>query len=282
MTPIGMGEADVIITNDVRPRLAVGYTTPFDDRPWIPEHGWAPSAWFESATADGTICASAEHLTAFARLLLSGGRGILSPESFARMTARVAEDPDAPGHVFGYGVKWVDGDRLLGHSGGMIGFTAYLLVDVGSGFGTTMVMNSAFGDHRLELARFALACLSAEAVGDRVPEVPDPPVREEPTVAAPLDGDGPEGWESLAGRYRSWNPWWPFLEVRAHGGKLWIWTPNDALDRCVDELELVPLPDGRYRLGEGWSPDRVAFDTFVGDRAIRISVDGAPFTRVVA
>lgn len=176
MAPIGIGDADVVITNATRERLAVGYTSPYDDRPWQPRHGWAPSAWFQSATADGTICATAEELAAYARLILNRGRGVLTEESFERMTSPVAEDPDAPGEVFGYGLKWVPQDggrRLLGHSGGMVGFTAYLLVEPETGFGVTVLMNSAFG-RRLELARFALACLAAEAGGAPLPDVPEP------------------------------------------------------------------------------------------------------------
>ncbi len=141
-----MGEADVVITNATRERLAVGYASPFDDRPWQPRHGWVPSPWFESATADGTICATADELAAYARLLLNRGRGVISDESFELMTRPIAEDPEAPGHIFGYGLKWVPderGRRLLGHSGGMVGFTAYLLVDVDAGFGVTALMNSA-------------------------------------------------------------------------------------------------------------------------------------------
>lgn len=176
MAPIGIGDADVVITNATRGRLAVGYTSPYDDRPWQPRHGWAPSAWFQSATADGTICATAEELAAYARLILNRGRGVLTEESFERMTRPVAEDPDSPGEVFGYGLKWVPQDggrRLLGHSGGMVGFTAYLLVEPESGFGVTVLMNSAFG-RRLDLARFALACLAAEAGGAPLPDVAEP------------------------------------------------------------------------------------------------------------
>lgn len=281
MDPIGMGDADVIITNEVRPRLATGHTTPFDDRPWLPEHGWAPSAWFESATADGTICATGEELTAFARLLLTQGEGVISREGFARMTARLVEDPANPGDVYGYGVRWVGDDRLLGHSGGMVGFAAYLLVDVLSGFGAVVLMNSAFGANRLGLARFAIECLSAEAAGEPLPEVPAPPERERPGAAPPADGTGPPGSEALVGRYRSWNPWCPIVEVNAHRGRLWLSMPNDLLG-WGERGELVPLAEHRYRVGEEWSPDRLAFDSFIDGRAVRLVLDGAPFARVVA
>jgi D-alanyl-D-alanine carboxypeptidase len=174
MAPLGMGDADVIITDDVRPRLATGHRSPFDDRPWLERHGWEASPWFRSATADGTICATAEELLAYARLLLRGGEPVVSAESFRRMTTPVAEDPGEPGHRYGYGVKWIDQEgrpSVLGHSGGMIGFSAYLLIDPAAGFGVAVLMNSAFGE-RLELARFALECAAATARGGRLPEVP--------------------------------------------------------------------------------------------------------------
>jgi len=281
MVPIGMGEADVIITNDVRQRLTVGYTAPFDDRPWVPEHGWTPSVWCESATADGTICATAEELAAYARLLLMRGHGVLAEPSFARMTARVAEDPEARGHVYGYGVKWIEGDRLLGHSGSMLGFTAYLVVDVIAGFGTTVLMNSAFGGYRLELARFALACLAAEAAGEPMPEIPPPSEREPWRVPAGGDGNGPPRWEAFAGRYRSWNPWAPILQITERDGRLWASLVLSSSDWGDEERALLRLADGRYRPDEEGSPDRLRFEAFVNGKAVRAVLDGAAFTRAV-
>jgi len=47
-----------------------------------------------------------------------------------------------------------------------------------------------------------------------------------------------------------------------------------------DELELVPLPEGRFRVGAAdWLPDRLWFDTVIDDRAIRAVYNGAPFYR---
>lgn len=195
MRPIGMEAADVIITNATRGRLATGHTSPHDDRPWLPRHGWVPSTWFESTTADGTICATAGELTAYARLLLRAGDGVVSPHSFERMTSPVAADPEEPGEVYGYGIRWIEGAgprRLLGHTGSMIGFTAHLLVDVEAEVGVVVLMNSAFG-RRNDLARFAVACLAAEAEGGPLPDVPepaDPAVGRDELAGSYADGDG--------------------------------------------------------------------------------------------
>lgn len=360
MAPIGMSEVDVVITSDSRARLAVGYASPFDDRPWQPRHGWASSPWFESATADGTICATAEELTAYVRLLLNEGRGVLEPGSFALMTRPVIEEPAASGTGYGYGIKQMvepDGRRLLGHSGGMVGYTAYALAEPESGFGVTVLMNSPFGV-RLELARFALACLRAEAAGLALPEVPEPldpeVVQDAGSYAGTfvdewgavrvlaegaglaLEGDGrrsplvpvdadrfliddpacdrypfdvlredgivtqafwgprwlrherysgpasfehPAGWTALTGRYRTWNPWAGGFEVTLRRGRLWLGFPVDALDWGEREMELVPLGDGSFRVGETWSPDRVSFDTVIDGKATRAVLDAAPFYR---
>jgi hypothetical protein len=48
-----------------------------------------------------------------------------------------------------------------------------------------------------------------------------------------------------------------------------------------EDDELVPLGDGRFRVGrDPWMPGRARFETAVGDRATRVMLDGASFVRV--
>jgi CubicO group peptidase (beta-lactamase class C family) len=357
--PIGMGDVDLVITDRARARQPVGYAGPHADRPWFPRHGWAPSVWFQSGTADGTICATAEELTAYLRLLLAGGGGVVSPASFERMTTPYAVEAST-GQTYGYGVRWLPGDprRYLGHGGGMIGFTALVLVDVEAGFGVASLMNSAFGRHH-DLARFALECVAAEAADRPLPAVPDP--RDPASVARPggfegrfvdeqgvieivaeghrlfLVADGhraallpagaegsfgvddpdrdrcvlgltleggtavraswgnrllrregslpdpepgsPPGWAGYPGRYSSWNPWMPGLEVFSRGGELWLAAAGEALADLEGERRLTALDGGSFRVGEEWSPDRIRFDTVVDGRAHRVILNAAPFFR---
>lgn len=367
MAPMGMGDADVIITQRSRERLAVGYGARYPDRPWQSRHGWSPAPWFDSATADGTICATAEELTAYARSLLRGGEGVVSPASFERMTTPVAWDPSSPNEGFGYGVRWVeeDGRRLLGHAGGMVGFSAYLLVDPEAGMGVTVLMNSAYGDTGA-LARFALRCVLGSAAGLELPAVPedaDPhhvegpeafagtyeddqgtieisaegnrlflaigdtrhgrgrrvelePVGEDafgiddpelelepitfrrevgavtsvfwgarwlrsPGTSEPPRADPPPEWDALTGRYASWNPWAPTFRVLFRGEELWLCFTGETIDGG-GERRLVPLPDGSFRFGDDWSPDRVRFDMVVDGKAHRAIFDAAPYYRTFA
>jgi CubicO group peptidase (beta-lactamase class C family) len=360
MAPIGMGSADVVITDEARARLAAGHRSPLSDRPWQSRHGWEASPWFESFTADGTICATAEELTAFARLLLNGGEGVVTGSSFERMTTPVISVPEWPEDHYGYGVRRIveDGRTLLGHSGGMIGFSAYLLAHPASGRGVVALTNSAFGYPYL-VAAFAIACLAAEAAGEPMPEVPDPPdphriegagelegiygddagefrvaaegdgcrievdgiratlvagegdvvlvdhpgldrfpirfLRERAQVAGAFWGPRvlrhpgfqrsnappPAAWLAIPGRYASWNPWMPGFRVFLREGELWLAFTGDASDNET-ENRLTALPDGGFRFGEGWSPDRVRFDAEVNGVAQRAVFDAAPFYRTFA
>jgi D-alanyl-D-alanine carboxypeptidase len=95
--------------------------------------------------------------------------------------------------------------------------------------------------------------------------------------AAPSAPVADPSWAQLVGTYRSYNPWSPVFRVFSRRGRLLMVAP------CLypsDELELVPLPEGRFRVGAAdWLPDRLWFDTVVDGRAIRAVYDGAPFYR---
>jgi hypothetical protein len=283
---------------------------------------------------------------------------VVSPPSFERMTTPVVADPET-GDRYGYGVKWMerDGRRLLGHSGGMIGFSSYLLVDPDVGVGAAVLCNSVMA-RKLELVVFALACLRAEGSGAALPEVPEPPdpfhvERAEVYGGTYVDGSGPvqviaedpglsiemggrrarlaatdashvfavddaelerfpirflhEGetvtgafwgprwlvrggqdrgiepehpalWSAIAGRYASWNPWFPGFRVFLRRGELWLAFTGEASDVDGERL-LWPLPDGSFRVGESWSPHRVRFDMVVEGTARRAVFDAAPLYR---
>ena len=48
----------------------------------------------------------------------------------------------------------------------------------------------------------------------------------------------------------------------------------------VEDWALVPLPEGRFRVGaEEWSPRRIRFDTIIDGTATRAVLDGAPYYR---
>ncbi|HEX9124564.1 MAG TPA: serine hydrolase domain-containing protein [Actinomycetota bacterium] len=171
--PLGMRHTSPAITNDVRTDLATGYATMYDDRPPNREHPLVPAVWIVSDSADGSIVSSVVDMTAYARMLLSGGVPVLQPSGFDVLTTPASEggDPDAPefGYAYGLYVGLQDGRRRLFHTGGMIGFTALLMVDPDDGLGVVMLLNGSGA--RRPTGRFALACVRRALAGQDLPEV---------------------------------------------------------------------------------------------------------------
>jgi hypothetical protein len=82
-------------------------------------------------------------------------------------------------------------------------------------------------------------------------------------------------WEQLTGAYRSHDPWNPVFRVISRRGRLlmvapWLYP--------ADEMDLVPLPGGGFRVGvPEWLPDRLTFGTVIDGHATRAVYDGTPF-----
>ncbi|HSL67570.1 MAG TPA: hypothetical protein VK977_05355, partial [Actinomycetota bacterium] len=70
--------------------------------------------------------------------------------------------------------------------------------------------------------------------------------------AGPATFERPKGWEAVAGHWRSHNPWYSNFRILPRRGSLrFLWGWGD------EDWELVPLPDGRFRVGaEDWSTSR--------------------------
>ncbi|EEF60353.1 serine hydrolase domain-containing protein [Pedosphaera parvula] len=70
------------------------------------------------------------------------GRGVLTPESVAQML-EIQTNSDGSG--LGYGVAWIDGHKILGHSGANPGWNAQFLLDATQREGFVIANNSALG-----------------------------------------------------------------------------------------------------------------------------------------
>jgi D-alanyl-D-alanine carboxypeptidase len=195
LEPLGMAHSDPAITLETRSTVALPHQRAFDDRPTHPGQPWMVSPWYESATADGGIVSTAADMCAYARLLLAGGDApggrLFSEASWRRLSQRAVEDLDEPGAWYGYGLvtREVDGRTLIGHSGGMVGYSSYLLLDPEAGLAAVVLMNG--NEDRTELVHYALGAGRAAAAGAPVP--PPPP---------PADPTAVDDAEDLAGTYR--------------------------------------------------------------------------------
>ena len=144
LTPLGMRESVVPITNADRQRIAVAYRWQYNDRPGHTRYPLVTETWIETGTGDGGIAASANDMGIYARLLLNRGAGIVSDASFEAMIAPIAR-VDEPGwwDSYGYGLaNWrKDGRAYYGHTGGMIGYTAQLFIEPDTGIAVVAMVN---------------------------------------------------------------------------------------------------------------------------------------------
>jgi hypothetical protein len=84
----------------------------------------------------------------------------------------------------------------------------------------------------------------------------------------------PEEWHAYPGHYRAYNPWYTNFRVVLREGELLVILPWGL------ELPLEPLPDGRFRAGDEWSPERVRFDAVVDGQALTADFSGEAYYRV--
>jgi CubicO group peptidase (beta-lactamase class C family) len=173
LEPARMTATEPVITHAIRSRLATGYASADPSRPWHPGLPLAPATWVETDSAAGSVSSSVEDMCAYARLLLNGGKGVVSPASFERMTAPIAEAEE--GYTYGYGLYGSEreGRRLVGHDGAMVGFSSSLDADVTLGIGAVALCNSidlAFVPSKLVAA--ALELVGAAIEGRDLPDLP--------------------------------------------------------------------------------------------------------------
>jgi D-alanyl-D-alanine carboxypeptidase len=239
--PLGMGASVGAITDATRLNLAVGYEPLYEDRPPHLNHPLVPGRWIVCNTADGSIVSHVVDMASFARALL--GRGgtsvdgnevrVLSEHAFETITAPFTDtDPPKPGeptYRYGYGIDvWEqDGRRFIGHSGGMIGHTALLVVDIDSGIGCVALQNGG-GDKR-PLVQYAIDAVRATVAGAS----PAPPPHPRPPTAI----DGAEG---LVGRYVG--PRTIELVATSDGLRLVDGPMGIVLERFPDEEDALLVP----------------------------------------
>ena len=177
--PLGMTSSTAAITDEIWTDHATGYEPMLTDRPAQLRHPLVAAPRIVSNTADGSIVSTVIDMCAYARLLLArgdrpDGRGgrILSEAGFARLMADPFVDEEGP---YGYGLwsEVADGKTWLGHSGGMVGYTALLATLPDEGIACVILQNGG-GEKRGVMAA-ALAAVRAGLAGDELPAIWAPP-----------------------------------------------------------------------------------------------------------
>ena len=352
--PLGMTRSVGATLEEDRADAAVGYEPLLSDRPAHLQSRLAPALWQVSNTADGSIVSTVGDLCAYGRMVLARGGDLLDGTAFDRWIGPYVDAEDA-GARYGYGWNVFDGagGRVIRHTGGTLGFNAYLAIHPGEGLAVAICLNGS-GD-RKSLGTFAAVAVAAALRGDGVPDA----AREEPrdriadadaiagrfvagdrslelepvddglmlrsgpvavrlerwpdepdTFAVPHPGfdrfllrveradgrpsaltHGPDryeregatafaglghdpAWDAYPGLYRADGPWNAALRVYLRGGRLWCTWPSDG-----EELELTPVGDGWFAVGDPVLPRRCRFADEVGGLAQSIEYDGAVLSR---
>jgi CubicO group peptidase (beta-lactamase class C family) len=233
LRPLRMRATEAQFTHETRPRLAVGYDRLYDDRPSHPSHPLVPAPWLEYAAGDGSIVSTAADMAAYARMLLNRGRGpdggrVLSDESFNLLTQRAIPSGDSSWYGYGIATSERQGRVLLSHSGGMVGYSSYLVIDPAAGVGAVAMVNGP-GDPT-GVARYALDVARAVVRNEALPAAPPSTDLRVVPNAQEYEGTYGSGAEAVT--------------VKASDGGLLLTTPHGAirLERRGDDAFFVNHP----------------------------------------
>jgi D-alanyl-D-alanine carboxypeptidase len=197
--PIGMNDSSPVFTPDAMTSAAVGYQFRDSDRPASLHPGLVPSPAMDFVDPAGSVLSTPEDMARYIRFYLNGGRtengaALISPATFAAMmrpdvlkdgkpagstSLELAEAP-AFYRQYGYGLSIFDdgGDRVVGHTGGVSGYTACMQMNLTRGFGVIAFANLVEAPlHPCAIVLYAMRVLRAQSLGQPLPApqpTPDP------------------------------------------------------------------------------------------------------------
>ncbi|MFZ0363834.1 MAG: serine hydrolase domain-containing protein, partial [Candidatus Cybelea sp.] len=162
LDPIGMANSSAVFTPETMTQAAVGYQFRDNDRPPPLQPELVASPAMDFVDPAGSVLSTPEDMARYMRFYLDGGRTengkqLVTPASFAAMTqadtlnngkpagSSGVELSEAPAFYrqYGYGLSIFDGDgdRLVGHTGGISGYTACMQMNLTHGFGVIAFAN---------------------------------------------------------------------------------------------------------------------------------------------
>jgi D-alanyl-D-alanine carboxypeptidase len=195
--PIGMTNSSPVFTPYALASAAVGYQFRDNDRPAPLHPALVPSPAMDFVDPAGSVLSTPEDMARYMRFYLNGGRTqdgtqLIAPATFAAMTradtltnGKPAGSPDvelaeAPEfyrqYGFGLSIFDDDGDHLIGHTGGVSGYTACMQVNLTRGFGVIAFANLVEAPlHPCAIVLYAMRVLRAQSLGEPLPKAPPPP-----------------------------------------------------------------------------------------------------------
>jgi D-alanyl-D-alanine carboxypeptidase len=198
LNPIGMTSTSPVFTPRVMMTdTAVGYEYRDADRPPSLHPPLVPSRPFDFVDPAGSVLSTPGDMARYLRVFLNGGvtpsgRRLISRASFAAMTSpdrylngkpagsATVLLPEAPQYYkkYGYGLSIFNdrGDHLIGHTGGISGFTACMQANLTRGFGVIAMANLVEEPlHPCAIVLYAMKVLRAQSLGQPLPAPPSAP-----------------------------------------------------------------------------------------------------------
>jgi D-alanyl-D-alanine carboxypeptidase len=197
LQPIGMTDSSAVFTPEVMAGAAVGYQFRDSDRAPPQNPPLVAAQPMDFVDPAGSVLSTPEDMARYMRFYLNGGvtadgRRLISASTFDAMThpdrltngkpagAATPELAEAPSFYrqYGYGLSIFDenGERLVGHTGGISGYTACMQMNLTRGFGAIAFANLVEAPlHPCAIVLYAMRVLRAQSVGEPLPSPPPAP-----------------------------------------------------------------------------------------------------------
>jgi D-alanyl-D-alanine carboxypeptidase len=172
LTPLGMKETAAVITIESSARSAIGYQPYFDDQVYPRQGRLTPRPPEVFASPAGSIASPSGDMAIYLRMLLNGGRDIVSPDGFRLLTTPYIQATEfSPTAFYGYGiaVDVLDGHRILRHTGGMNCFASSIHVDLDGGVAAFASINAMQGYRPTPVTQYAIQLLRAQREAKPLP-----------------------------------------------------------------------------------------------------------------
>src|SRR5713101_3213884 len=97
LDPLGMTSSEPVITNAIRPRMAIGYAPMFDDRPFPLRGTLAEAPWVEFGEGAGSVSSTATDMGAYLHTLIGRGKStrgmVVREDTFKSLITPVIKAP---------------------------------------------------------------------------------------------------------------------------------------------------------------------------------------------
>jgi CubicO group peptidase (beta-lactamase class C family) len=192
--PLGMTHSSTVFTPQSMAASATGYEFRDFDRPAAQVPPLVASRLMDFVNPAGSVLSTPDDMAKYMRLILNGGKTaggtrVLSDEAYVLWTTpdSLANGKPAgtPGvemaewpafykqYAFGLSVFADRGDKLVGHTGGISGYTACMQTNLTRGFGVIAMSNLVEAPlHPCAIVKYAMEVLRAQSAGEQLPTLP--------------------------------------------------------------------------------------------------------------